>query len=136
MDLTANLIEYVVLASGANLNSDIQDVVNKFDAVEKALKSTFGKVDPRTVVNLILETRKNPKPIYTVEVVIEPGQDTESIRDEIMRMTGTAPGFYLRGEKIIANHALDLELLKYINDHKGVISIKGSPYSASGSSDF
>jgi hypothetical protein len=51
-------------------------------------------------------------------------------------MMGTAPGFCLRGTKIIANHALDPELLKYIKDSKGLISIEVSQYSARGSSDF
>jgi hypothetical protein len=111
-------------------------VVEKFDTLENALKSTFAKVEPRTVVGLILATRKNPKPVYTLEIVIKPGQDTSRIREEIVRTTGTAPGFYLQGTKIIANHGLDLELLKFINDIDTVISIKGSPYSASGSSDF
>ena len=88
------------------------------------------------MVNLILDTKKNPKPIYTLEIMIKPGQDTSRIREEIVRTTGTAPGCYLHGTKIIANHGLDLELLKFINDIDTVLSIKGSPYGAGGSSDF
>ena len=116
--------------------SNVQEVVSKFDALDNALKGTFQKVEPRTVVSLILDTKKSAKPVYTLEIVIKPGQDTSRIREEIMRTTGTAPGFYLQGTKIIANHGLDLELLKFINDIDAVVSIKGSPYSASGSSDF
>ncbi|MFN2435174.1 MAG: hypothetical protein ABR515_07345 [Nitrososphaeraceae archaeon] len=44
--------------------------------------------------------------------------------------------FYLSGTKMIASHTLDLEFLKWINDREDVISIKGSKFSAGGSSDF
>jgi hypothetical protein len=47
-----------------------------------------------------------------------------------------APGFYLQGTKMVVSHHLNLNLLKRINDLDFVISIKGSPYSAGGSSDF
>ena len=46
------------------------------------------------------------------------------------------PSFYLNGTKMVVSHKLDLKLLKRINDLDYVISIKGSPYSAGGSSDF
>lgn len=41
-----------------------------------------------------------------------------------------APGFYLKGTKMVVSHSLDLDLLKRINDLDFVVSIKGSPYSA------
>jgi hypothetical protein len=44
--------------------------------------------------------------------------------------------FYLKGTKSAESHRLNLSLLKRINDLDFVISIKGSPYSAGGSSDF
>jgi hypothetical protein len=47
-----------------------------------------------------------------------------------------APGFYLKGTKMVVSHVLDLKLLKRINDLDFVVSIKGSLYSAGGSSDF
>jgi len=47
-----------------------------------------------------------------------------------------APGFYLQGTKMVVSHILNLNLLKHINDLDFVVSIKGSPYSAGGSSDF
>jgi hypothetical protein len=37
---------------------------------------------------------------------------------------------------MIVSHPLDLEFLKWINDRQDVISIKGSKFSAGGSSDF
>jgi hypothetical protein len=53
-----------------------------------------------------------------------------------MEVTGMAPGFYLQGTKMIVSHKLDLPLLKRINDADFVVSVKGSPYSAGGSTDF
>ena len=47
-----------------------------------------------------------------------------------------APGFYLKGTKMVVSHNLDLNLLKRINDLDFVVSIKCSLYSAGGSSDF
>jgi hypothetical protein len=47
-----------------------------------------------------------------------------------------APGFYLRGTKMVLSHPLTLEFLKWINDQEGVERIKGSVYSAGGSSEF
>jgi hypothetical protein len=104
--------------------------------LEEALKSVFPKVDPRSVVGLILNEKKEKNPLYTLETVIKPGQNTDDIRDLIMKVTGMVPGFYLSGTKIVVTHKLSLELLKRINDLDYVISIKAAPYSAGASSDF
>ena len=41
------------------MSVDISDVVSRFDDLEQALKSVFPKVDPRTVVGLIMRQRKD-----------------------------------------------------------------------------
>jgi hypothetical protein len=69
-------------------------------------------------------------------MILKPDQDTEQIRERVISVTGMAPGFYLKGTKMIVSHSIDLNLLKRINDLDFVIRIKGSPYSAGGSSDF
>lgn len=112
------------------------DVISRFDSLEEALKSVFPKVDPRSVVGLILNEKRERNPLYTLETVIKPGQNTDDIRDLIMKVTGMVPGFYLSGTKIVVTHKLSLELLKRINDLDYVISIKAAPYSAGASSDF
>ena len=45
----------------------ISDVVSRFDSLEQSLKSVFPKVDPRTVVGLIIREKKQKDPLYTVE---------------------------------------------------------------------
>ena len=118
------------------MSMTISDVVSRFDSLEESLKSVFPKVDPRTVVGLIIREKKQKDPLYTLETIIKPGQNTDDIREIIIRETGMAPGFYLRGTEIVVTHKLNLELLKRIQDIDYVVSIKAAPYSAGASSDF
>ena len=93
-------------------------------------------MDPLLVVQLIFDEKANRENIYTLEMILKPDQDTEQIRERVINVTGMAPGFYLKGTKMIVSHSIDLNLLKRINDLDFVIRIKGSPYSAGGSSTF
>lgn len=116
--------------------NDTEDVRNKFNKLNETLKRMYSKVDPLLVVSLIFDRNANKKNIYTLEVILKPGQDTVVIRQNVINKTGMAPSFYLRGTKMIVNHTLDLDLLKWMNDQDGIESIKGSKFSAGGSSDF
>ena len=114
----------------------VKEVVKEFTEADNAIKTVFSKVDPILVVRLIFDEKANKENIYTLEIILKPDQDTEQIRERVISVTGMAPGFYLKGTKMVVSHSLDLNLLKRINDLDFVISIKGSPYSAGGSSDF
>jgi hypothetical protein len=116
--------------------SEVEDVVNKFNILDSTLKEIFPKVDPLLVVSLIFDRRANENHIYTLEVIMKPGEDTEEIRNDVLSKTGTAPSFYLKGTKMVVSHTLDLDFLKWINDRDGIISVKGSKFSAGGSSNF
>ena len=116
--------------------SGVEDVVNKFNILNDTLKQVYSKVDPLLVVSLIFDRNANKKYIYTVEDIMKPGMDTKAIRDRVINKTGMAPSFYLTGTKMIVSHTLDLDFLKWINDLEYIISIKGSKFSAGGSSDF
>ena len=116
--------------------SDMEDVRNKFNKLDDTLKRVYSNVDSLLVVSLIFDRNANKKNIYTLEVILKPGQDTVAIRQDVINKTGMAPSFYLRGTKMIVSHTLDLDFLKWINDQDGVESIKGSKFSAGGSSDF
>jgi hypothetical protein len=115
--------------------SEIEDVVKEFTEADNAIKAVFPKADPLLVVRLIFDAKAKKDNIYT-QVILKPGQKLEEIRDTVLQITGTVPSFYLKGTKAVASHRLNLSLLKRINDLDYVISIKGSPYSAGGSSDF
>jgi hypothetical protein len=114
----------------------VREVVKEFTEADNAIKTVFSKVDPILVVRLIFDEKASKENIYTLEIILKPDQDTEQIRERVISVTGMAPGFYLKGTKMVVSHSLDLNLLKRINDLDFVISIKGSPYSAGGSSDF
>jgi hypothetical protein len=85
---------------------------------------------------LIFDRHAKRKDIYTLEVMLKPGQDTEAVRQKVVDITGMSPAFYLQGTKMIVSHPLDLEFLKRINDPEEVVSIKGSKYSAGGATSF
>ncbi len=121
--------------SNSEINS-IDDVVREFTEADNAIKTVFPKVDPILVVSLIFDEKAKKENIYTLEIILKPEQDTKQIRERVISVTGMAPGFYLKGTKMVVSHGLDLKLLKRINDLDFVVSIKGSLYSAGGSSDF
>lgn len=121
--------------SNSEINS-IEDVVREFTEADNAIKTVFPKVDPILVVSLIFDVKSKKENIYTLEIILKPEQDTKQIRERVISVTGMAPGFYLKGTKMVVSHGLDLKLLKRINDLDFVVSIKGSLYSAGGSSDF
>jgi hypothetical protein len=116
--------------------NSVKEVVKEFTEADNAIKTVFSKVDPLLVVRLIFDEKAKKENIYTLEIILKPEQDTQQIRERVISVTGMAPGFYLKGTKMVVSHSLDLNLLKRINDLDFVVSIKGSPYSAGGSSDF
>jgi len=118
-----------------SLMSEVEYVVNKFNILDGALKNVFSIVDPLLIVSLIFDKNANENHIYTLEVILKPGQDTKAIRQAVDK-TGMTPSFYLSGTKMVVSHTLNLEFLKWINDRPDIISIKGSKFSAAGSSDF
>jgi hypothetical protein len=117
-------------------DNGVKVVVKEFTEADNAIKTVFSKADPLLVVRLIFDEKAITENIYTLELILKPDQDNEQIRERVISVTGMAPGFYLKGTKMIVSHSIDLNLLKRINDLDFVISIKGSPYSAGGSSDF
>lgn len=116
--------------------SGVPEVIEKFSAAKSAAQSVFPKVSPALVMNLYLDQQADHKRIYTMEIILNRGQDTEELRHRVIDATGMAPAFYLEGTKMIVSHTIDLDFLKRINDLDFVVKVKGSPYSASGSTDF
>ena len=88
--------------------SQVNKILKKFDEFETSIKTHFGKVDP----------------IYTLEVFIKPNQNTEEIRNRIIKETGMAPAFYDGGTHIVVAHKINLDMLKMINDIEFVERIR------------
>jgi hypothetical protein len=105
-----------------------EEIVSSMEQFERLQEKYLPKVDRRLVIDLLLRTREEPsvKPMYTVETFVEEGGDPEEIRNEIIRMTGTAPQFHDRATHIVAHHKLDYELLKQIQDHPKVKEVTGT----------
>ena len=105
-----------------------EEIVSAMEQFEKVHEKYLPKVDRRLVIDLFLRLRENPndKPMYTVETFTEEGTNHEEIRNDIIRRTGMAPQFFDKGTHIVVHHALDYDLLKYINDHPKVIEIRGT----------
>jgi hypothetical protein len=110
------------------LSSGKEEIISAMEQFEKVHEKYLPKVDRRLVIDLFLRLRENPndKPMYTVETFTEEGTNHEEIRNDIIRRTGMAPQFFDKGTHIVVHHALDYDLLKYINDHPKVVEIRGT----------
>jgi hypothetical protein len=107
--------------------SGADEVLKKFNELENTMKTHFGKVDPQLVIDLMLYMgREKKNPIYTLEVFLKSGQDTEQIRDRIIRETGMTPAFYDNGTHLVVAHKIDFNILKMINDIDFVERIRGT----------
>lgn len=62
----------------------VQQVIDEFNEADGAIKETFPKVDPRLVVALIFDHNARKENIYTLEIMLKPGQDTEKIRESVL----------------------------------------------------
>lgn len=105
-----------------------EEIISAMEQFEKMHEKYLPKVDRRLVIDLFLRLRENPndKPMYTVETFTEEGTNHEEIRNDIIQRTGMAPQFFDKGTHIVVHHALDYDLLKYINDHPKVVEIRGT----------
>jgi hypothetical protein len=106
--------------------SSVSEVLKKFDELENATRIHLGKVDPPLIVDLILRQRKEKNLIYTLEVFVKTGQDTNEIRNRIVTETGMVPAFYDEGTHIVVAHRINFDTLKMINDIEFVDRIRGT----------
>ena len=118
------------------MSSSVQSVIKEFTEADNAIRTVFPKVEPMLVVRLIFDQKAGENNIYTLELILKDGADTDRIRERVVAATNMTPAFYLHGTKMIVSHHLDLDLLKRINDLDFIVSIKGSRYGAGGSTDF
>jgi hypothetical protein len=105
-----------------------QEIMSAMEQFEKMQEKYLPKVDRKLVVDLFLRLREDPndKPMYTMETFVEKGTNSEEIRNEIIRDTGMAPQFFDKGTHVVVHHKLDYDLLKLMNDHPGVVEIRGT----------
>jgi hypothetical protein len=112
-----------------------EEIIAAMEQFEQQHQKFLPKVDQSFVIDLFLRLREKPddRPMYTIETWVEEGGDTEAIRDQVIQMTGTAPQIYDKGTHLVANHRIDYDLLKKIQDHPKVIEVKGTYMGSSAS---
>jgi hypothetical protein len=98
---------------------------NHFEELQKKYQELLPKVDPKLLNDLLLRQTENPgvAPMYMVEVFLEPGIDSQKVRETILQETGVTPAIYDNGTHIAVHHTLTLEALKRISDKEGVIEV-------------
>jgi hypothetical protein len=107
--------------------SELSEIENQFEITRKKYQEYLPKVDPALLDDLLLRQMENPgvAPMYMVEVFLEPGIDSQKVRETVIQETGMAPAIYDNGTHIAAHHRLTLEMLRSISEKEGVIEITG-----------
>lgn len=107
--------------------SELFELKGQFEELQKKYRQHLPKVDPALLDDLLLRQMESPgvAPMYMVEVFLEPGIDSQKVREAVLQETGVAPAIYDNGTHIAAHHRLTLETLKMISEKEGVIEITG-----------
>ena len=101
---------------------------NNFEELQKKYEEILPKVDPKLINDLLLRQMEHPEnapPMYMVETFLEPGTDTQKVRETILQETGMVPAVYDNGTHVAVHHPLTLELLEKISNKEGVIEVTG-----------
>jgi hypothetical protein len=107
--------------------SDLEEIRQNFKRTQESFLKIFPKVDPQLLLDLLLREQQDPQnaPIYTLEVFMKKGTDTEKVRDTILQRTGTIPSIHDGGTHVVSNHKVTLDLLKFISENEDVLEITG-----------
>lgn len=105
-----------------------EEIISAMEQFENVQEKYLPKVDRKLVIDLFERIREEPgaRPMYTIETFLKEGGNPEEIRQQVIRMTGTAPQMHDRATHLVAHHRLDYELLKEIQDHPEVIEVTGT----------
>jgi hypothetical protein len=106
--------------------SCIEDLKEKFNAYENAMKTCLPKVDPRLITEILEWMKREEKPMYTIEVFLNTNTNIDELRELVARETGEVAAFYENGYHMVAAHRVTLEMLEEISNHEDVDEIKGT----------
>jgi Carboxypeptidase regulatory-like domain len=100
---------------------------DRFEELQKEYQELLPKVDPSLINDLLLRQMENPgvAPMYMLEIFLEPGIDSQKVREWVLQETGVTPAIYDNGTHVAAHHTLTLERLERISGKEGVIEITG-----------
>ena|SRR5438105_5302523 len=107
--------------------SELTELEDGFEALERKNKEYLPKVDPMLVHDLLRRERENPAvtPMYLVEVFTRPGLNTQEVRQYIIDKTGMCPAIYDNGTHYATIQKLTIEILKEISDSEDVLEVTG-----------
>ena len=105
-----------------------EEIISAMEQFERLQEKYLPKVDRKLIIDLFLRMREEPnvKPMYTLEVFVEPGVNLEEIRNTVMRNTGAVPQFHDRGTHVVTHNKVDYDLLKQIQDRPEVKEVVGT----------
>ncbi len=106
--------------------SSIDEVKKTFEDFETAMDKTFPKVDKRLINEILHYMKKDPAPMYTLEVFLNEHANTDEIRNIISSERGVMPAFYDHGTHMVSAHRVTLELLQKIHNLPDVLRIRGT----------
>lgn len=106
--------------------SCIEDLKEKFNAYENAMRTCLPKVDPRLITEILEWMKREEKPMYTIEVFLNTNTNIDELRELVARETGEVAAFYENGYHMVAAHRITLEMLDEISKHEDVDEIKGT----------
>ncbi len=107
----------------------VDNIKNKFQELENAMKSCLPKVDSKLIIELLHELKEDDYPGYNLQIKLKEGFDENGFRESILRDMGVLPGFH-RDEKYgghaAIEHRVNFETLLYLNNMNDVFTVHGS----------
>ncbi len=106
--------------------SCIDDIKEKFEEYEKAINTCLPKVDKKLITELLVLMKKDPAPMYTLEVFLKTNKNLDRIKEALARKTGVSASFLENGTHMVAAHRITLQMLDEISKQDDVEEIKGT----------
>jgi len=108
------------------LMSCIEDIKQKFNEFENAMKTCLPKVDPKLITEVLHLMKKDEAPMYTLEVFLNTNANNNEIRETVARQTGVVATFYDHGTHMVAAHRITLEMLEEVCKPDSVEMVRGT----------
>jgi hypothetical protein len=106
--------------------SCVEDLKEKFNAYENAMKTCLPKVDPKFITEILQLLKKEKAPMYTIEIFLNTNANIDEMRERVAEETGEVATFHDRGTHMVVAHRITLEQLAEISSHEDVDEIKGT----------
>jgi hypothetical protein len=108
-----------------NMMSELLEIRNQFEELQKKYKDYIPKVDPKLIYDLLVRQREDPlnTPMYMLEVFTKQGIDPQKEREYIIKKSGMVPTIYDNGTHYVTNQRLTIDMLKEISHSNDVLEV-------------